>query len=439
LDLEKLVLKESKDALCVGITAMTGYQITDGLRVAKLIKQKNPETPIVWGGWHSSLLPKQTLESPLVDIVVKGQGERTFAELVDALSGSKSLSRIKGLAYKKDGEIFENEDRSVEDVNNFPPLPYDLLEIEKYIFDHKHLGSRTIHYVTSYGCPHHCAFCCNSSLAKRRWSGLTAERVLEDVERLVKNYYINGLALVDPNFFVDKERVRKICQGVIDRGLDVRWGDLDGRAKQLADLDDEMWKLMERAGFRVFLVGSESGCQESLDFINKNESVEDTFRFARKCRKHNMKVIFSNLAGLPWNHGLGSKERQRRIDKEIEATIDMIDGLYTLDNRHRFLFFAYLPYPGTPFYKKALELGFKPPSSLERWGDSHLYARHTPWITKEQEELITMLSSYIFLFLDPDYETIPSVVGNPVLRFFAGGLVEIFPSGGKIEVAMEIF
>lgn len=439
IDLERTVVKESRDALCVGISVMTGYQITDGLRAAKLIKQRNPKIPIVWGGWHPSLLPRQTLENPFVDIVVKGQGERTFAELAKALSWGKELSGIKGLVYKEDGKIFENEERFPEDINNFPPMPYKLLNIEKYIWNYKDIGNRTIHYVTSYGCPHRCAFCCHMSVTKRKWSGLTAERVLDDVERLVKDYGVNGLALVDSNFFVDKERVRKICQGVVDRGLKVRWAELDGRTKQLADFDDELWRLMEKAGFRTFLVGSESGSQESLDFINKDVLAEDTLRLAEKCRKHNVKVLFSNLAGLPWDHGLTSGERKRKIDKEIKATVEMIDKLYAIDNRHRFSLFTYLPYPGTPFYEKALELGFKPPLTLEGWGNFHFYNKRTPWVTKKQERLMTMLSSYIFWFLGPYCETIPSVIASSPLRFLTRILLKSFQTMARLRWRYKYF
>jgi radical SAM superfamily enzyme YgiQ (UPF0313 family) len=293
--------------------------------------------------------------------------------------------------------------------------------------------------VTSYGCPHRCAFCCNPGVTKRRWFGLTAERVLEDVERLVKDYGVNGLALVDSNFFVDEKRVRKICQGVVDRGLEVHWAEIDGRTKQLADFNDELWDLMEAAGFRSFLVGSESGSQESLDFIKKDVLVEDTLRLAKKCRKHNIKVLFSNLAGLPWDHRLSTEKRNRKIDKEIRATIKMIDKLYTIDNHHRFSLFAYLPYPGTSFYTQALELGFKPPSNLEGWGNFHLYAKCTPWITKEQERLMTMLTSYIFWFLGPYRETIPSVITNPLLRFLARILLKFFQTMAKLRWRYKYF
>ena len=78
-------LEQIDKAVCVGITALTGYQITDGLKLAKLVKEKNSKIPVVWGGIHATIEPRQTAENPYVDIVVKGQGEETFAELVRAL------------------------------------------------------------------------------------------------------------------------------------------------------------------------------------------------------------------------------------------------------------------------------------------------------------------------------------------------------------------
>lgn len=84
-DYKEKVLKLVNGAICLGITSITGYQIKGGLEVSKAVKEKYPHIPIVWGGWHPTLLPKQTVACPYVDIVVKGQGERTFAELVECL------------------------------------------------------------------------------------------------------------------------------------------------------------------------------------------------------------------------------------------------------------------------------------------------------------------------------------------------------------------
>lgn len=442
-DGEKLILDECKktgEVICLGITAITGYQIKDGLKIAKVVKEKYPDIPIVWGGWHPSLFPEQTCQSPFVDIVVAGQGERTFTELVDVLSGKGRLNSVLGVLYDKDGRIIKNPERGIEDINNFPSMPYEIINTEKHIFDHKCLGSRTIHYSTSYGCPHRCGFCCNRLVWGRGWTGLSAERVLDDIERLVKNYKINGVSIVDSNFFVDKERVRKICKGLIERGLNsrVKIGDVNGRTKQLVDFDDELWELMEKSGIKVILTGSESGDQNALNLINKDTAVEDTLLLAKKCTKHNIKVIFSNLAGLPWSN-LSPENRSKQIDREIKLTIKMLDEIYKISRSHGFLFFPYLPYPGTPLYKDALRLEFREPTNLEEWGKYDLYTSNTKWVSKEQSELIIMLSNYIFLFLDPYSEGFYKFVKNRPMRFFAWIVLKIFRFLAKYRWKYKFF
>jgi radical SAM superfamily enzyme YgiQ (UPF0313 family) len=396
---ESELLQECRDALCVGITTMTGPQITDGLRVAQLVKDEYPDLPIVWGGWHPSLRARETVESPYVDIVVRGQGERTFAELVEILCRGRSLDSIAGVTYKADGEIVENPARPFEDINNFPPLPFELIGFDKLIYNDDLIGSRTIQYVTSYGCPFRCGFCCNQAVTRRRWSGWSADRVLGDIERLNREQGINGFEFVDSNFFVNKVRAKRIFDGIVEAGLKIRIGGLNGRTRQLADLNDELWELMEAAGVKSLLVGTESGCQEALDYMSKDCTVEDALRFARKCRKYNIGVVFANLAGLPWDDALNARERYRKINTEIRETIGMLDQMHRLDPRHHFLFFLYLPYPGTPLYNQAVELGFEPPSNLASWGNFNLAPGHTPWVKKKQEKLIAMLADYIFVFL----------------------------------------
>jgi len=92
------------DVLCVGITAMTSpIQISLGLDVARHIKERRGELPIVWGGPHPSILPEETIENPYVDIIVRGEGEDTLLELVRKIDTGQSWDSVKGITYKKDG------------------------------------------------------------------------------------------------------------------------------------------------------------------------------------------------------------------------------------------------------------------------------------------------------------------------------------------------
>jgi len=96
-----------EDTIFVGITSMTGNQILQGLEIAKFVRDLRPELPLVWGGVHPTLLSEQTMEDPLVDIIVKGEGESTIVELAQSLSEKKELSSVRGILFKKDGVTVE--------------------------------------------------------------------------------------------------------------------------------------------------------------------------------------------------------------------------------------------------------------------------------------------------------------------------------------------
>ena len=87
---------ESVDALCVGISVLTGPMIRGAVEIATAIKNEAPWLPIIFGGWHPTLLPDETLREPFVDVVVRGQGEVTLVEIAEALVEKRSLAGIRG-------------------------------------------------------------------------------------------------------------------------------------------------------------------------------------------------------------------------------------------------------------------------------------------------------------------------------------------------------
>jgi len=410
-------LKQCENALCLGITCMTGYQITDGLNVAKLVRQKYPELPIVWGGWHPSMETKQTLESPYVDIIVRGQGERAFAELIHCLEEGRPLNETLGISYKENNEIINNPDRPLEDnLNGLPSLPYHLIDVKKCLYSTEY-GSRTINYVSSYGCPFRCSFCEEQVVSKRRWWGLNAKKVADDVEWLIKNYGIDAVAFHDSNFFVDKERVKQFCEELINRNLKINWGNANGRSRQLLSFKDDLWKLMRESGLRLILTGAESGFQETLDFINKDLTVKETIDLAKKCHEYGIKVIFSFFVGVPWDSDYNKSEKL--IKEEFEHTLELIDKLISMDRRHRIIISLFTPYPGSTLFYKSVECGFKPPRNFEDWGNFLLEQKTTPWITNDVAKKVEILTTYIFFFMDSDsYGWVSSRIKNRFIRLF---------------------
>src|SRR6201990_3627843 len=102
---KKRVLEEVRDALCLGISLVTGPMIRETAEIARAVKQWNPDFPIVLGGWHPSLLPKQTLQASFIDYVVRGQGEETLLELVQHIESGSSPDFVSGIGFKRDGKL----------------------------------------------------------------------------------------------------------------------------------------------------------------------------------------------------------------------------------------------------------------------------------------------------------------------------------------------
>lgn len=426
-------LRQCEDSICLGITAMTGSQIAEGLKVASLARKKYPGLPIAWGGWHPSIMPESTLADPRVDIVVVGQGERKFYEVVKRLADTHkgSLKDIAGVCFKENGQLVISSEFSVEDMNNFPRIPYHIIDVEKCL-NKTEYGRRTLQYISSYGCPCRCSFCIEPVVNRRRWVALSAERVVDDWEYLYKKFGIDSVAVYDSNFFVDKKRVADICAGLIKRDIRIKWGNVNGRIPQLIKYEEPVWELMEKAGLKMILTGSESGEQEVLDLIHKDAKAEDIFEFTRLCNKYNIKVLFSYMSGIPWS--TDPEYNSRKADEEIKSLLDQTDSLFRISRKNRFMVYAYTPLPGSEMYEMALKHGFNEPKTLQAWSEL-VYSPEDVftgaeskqrWITKKQLRLITMLEQYIFGLMDLDArEWIAGSLKNGFLRF-------LFKSGFNI-------
>ncbi len=179
-----------------------------------------PGCPIIFGGWHPSLLPDETLSESFVDMVVRGQGELTIVEVAQALAQKKSLGSIAGLSWKKNGQRTHNVDRKVEPLDSLPLPAFDLTNFDAY---EKLSGVRKLAYATSVGCPYACNYCTDMVFYKRRFNALSADRTVAEMIDLVTRYRIDEVALLDSNFPVQLPRALEIARGIIASGVKFRW------------------------------------------------------------------------------------------------------------------------------------------------------------------------------------------------------------------------
>ncbi len=405
---EEEVVKQCEGALCLGISVISGFPVKVAKKVSQMVKEKYPDLPIMWGGWQTTTLPEITLDAPYVDYVCMGQGERTFKEFVDLVetgnlnkpAGVPTLSKIKHLGYKRDGKIILNERTGTEDLESLPDFNMDLINWEKF-FEVTDFGKRVLRITTSYGCPYRCAFCCEPYNSKRIWKTESAGKVINYIKELRKRANFDGLMIVDSNFFVNEQRVSDICKGIIENNFNIKIGQVNGRTNNLVKYKPETWELLKKAGLYNILIGAESGNPETLDFINKDATVEDTLKLVDICSKYGIFLVASVIVGLPTANYF--RDSNTAFQEDLDGILTLYDKISKNGSNHHLLTFPYAPLPFSPLYDKAVELGFVPPTDIDTWSDYEFTTVHVPWISKAGFNKILVLN-YISVVMSVDFK-----------------------------------
>jgi len=214
------VLEEVKDALCLCISLVTGPMIRETVDIARSVKKWDPEFPIILGGWHPSLLPKQTLEAPYLDYIVRGQGEDSLLELVQHIRADAAPDLIAGIGFKRDGRLIMTPERPLRPLVEMPPKAYELADFDAY---ERSCGRRWAMYTSSLACPFNCGYCTNSGVYGRKWNALPPEQFVEETTDLTRRYALEMLWIVDDNFLVDLDRARGIAEGLVRENSHYQW------------------------------------------------------------------------------------------------------------------------------------------------------------------------------------------------------------------------
>jgi anaerobic magnesium-protoporphyrin IX monomethyl ester cyclase len=224
------------------------------VEIATAIKSELPWLPIIFGGWHPTLLPDETLSEPFVDIVVRGQGEVTLVEVAEALLEASAGYDSREFRGRRNGRRKHNLDRHVEPLDALPIPAFDLTDFDAY---EKLSGARKIGYATSVGCPYACNYCTDMVFYKRRFNALSAERVVSELVELVTRYRIEEVALLDSNFPVQLARALEIARGIIASGVKFRWT-FQASTDFLCRMSEEDVILLGKSGVSHMGFGTES-------------------------------------------------------------------------------------------------------------------------------------------------------------------------------------
>jgi radical SAM superfamily enzyme YgiQ (UPF0313 family) len=438
------------------------------------VRERHPDVPIVWGGVHASLMPQQTLSHSLVDIVVVGEGEETFLELVKALESGTPLSRVAGIWYKEDGEtpvVSGTESAKAESIlpvlspqsdnscagatvefNGFrwtgerpfvnmdeqAPLAYHLIDMNRY--RRRLFGIDHVSFNSSRGCTFRCNFCWDPVMHKRKWRAMQPDTVLEQLQRIITDHDIRGFLFTDDHFFIDMKRARAILEAIVRADLDISISKLQIRADTICKMDEDFLELLVRAKVRRLTVGVESGSQRLLDLIKKDVTVEQVIEANRKLIPYTVVPIYLFMMGLP-------SETPEELEESIRLAVQLTDE----NPRAVKTFNIYTPYPGTQLYDVCVEHGLREPEDLEGWGYFNFrnVAAESPWIPDATRNMITALDfPLMFLgkghFVNPYKKTNPMVVAlarlyYPVARYRVTNLETRFPIESKLVRSMGLF
>src|ERR1019366_6367696 len=177
------------------------------------IRQIRRRLPIIFGGWHPSLLPAQTLREDFLDAVIRGQGELTLLEAAERLRSGLSFDSVRGISYKPHGEAVHNAQRPVESVERLPTPAFASADFDAY---ETVSGIRQLPYASSVGCPYACNYCTDQVFYNRRFNAYSAGRVVSEVTELVARHRLDEVAFLDSNLPVNVKRALAIAPGFFE-------------------------------------------------------------------------------------------------------------------------------------------------------------------------------------------------------------------------------
>jgi len=365
----------------VGFSTLTcnGEPVWD---LGRWVRSKLPGTRVVLGNVHASVYAEHYLRQGCCDIVVHGEGEYAFRSLLDLMSrGQSDYSSVQAVSFLgADGEVIRTGDWSI--VPDLAALPFparDLLKAQLYglgnISNQNYVcrrGERAGALVTERGCIFRCRFCVIHHGHQPRYT--PASRVLDELEMLERDRGLGYVFFHDPHFLGDRDRILAICQGIVDRGLRIRWG----CQANVNMVDAELVRAMDRANCYEIAVGVESGVQRILDNVAKRITPEKVRLAVETIRaESDICTVGLFILGLP-----GETQEDFWETMRLATSLDLDMAQFSI----------LTPYPGSPLFEELaargeLDTGVRSDGTVDtsvwkRFSGYIMYTNRPPiWVT----------------------------------------------------------
>jgi anaerobic magnesium-protoporphyrin IX monomethyl ester cyclase len=355
-----LTLTEIQQQICsIGpdlIIAIHGFEcFEDDINALNSIKEASLNAKLVLFGHYASLFHAEILQKALVDIVIIGEPDLIFKNLLEVISSNGLLTEVGGIGYKIGNEIFyQPSDMRIPHPENLPMPAYELLHADKYFEPFLKPPFGLIQ--SARGCPYNCNYCVRSF--GKRLTYRTTEQIIEEIQFLKATHRIKSFRFIDDTFTVHTNRVIEICKKMIDQKVNLEWSCLS----RVDTLKDEMIDWMRKAGCIRIDFGIESGSDRVLESLDKRVDLKKALDTLHKCKSAGIETLAFFIVGAP-------AEQEEDFKKSVEfakrASFDYV------------IVSELIPYPGTKMFDDlSREVDFQLFPYKNQWSDPAVRLRN---------------------------------------------------------------
>lgn len=364
------VLKVAPDRTALDLSGFdaVGFSLASSATYGMMLQARadsviRPDALVMVGGVHCNFYPESSLADFRAHVAADGEAEETILEIL-ARAGSRDFAAVPGVVWSDAGTVRHSGPRPLmRDIDELPLPARHLLAADDLVLTDRLAGTdlRMAHVMFSRGCPFPCTFCAAGQTRIQYRGGASARR---ELEALIGAYGIEGFAIVDDNFIVNKRKVADICDHIAD--LRLRWSALS----RVDTVDAGLLRTMARSGCIEIKYGMESGSEPLLKAMRKNTKREQIKRAIGETVDAGIAAKVFVIHGYPGESA-----------ETTEATMTLLDELG--DQISRVSLFRFVPLPGTQVYREADAHGISgthlQPGWDGDWSKFHIHHNTRRW------------------------------------------------------------
>lgn len=342
-EMKTLVSQETWDI--IGIGYWTG-QASIAFKLSEFIK-KETGSLVVHGGVHPTLCPEEAAE--YCEIVVRGEGEKTFAEIIRLFPEREEILKIPGLAFHASNGLKFNTPRPpIKNLDEVPFPAYNLIPDIKIYDSPMHVtGGLRVPLIGSRGCPYTCTFCSSPLIweKKVRWRG--SSNIVDEMEEVIQSFDITQFHFWDDNIMLNRRYIEELCDEIKKRNMKINWCGLT-RASHVNKFKNIL-PFMKETGCVGIEIGIESFTEQSIDLVRKGEGTQEMIDASRNMEKAGIAPLYTHMLFNPGENINGYRQKQIFLNE-----VNKKNTAFLADSR---LGQASTPHRTTKFEQEAEEQG----------------------------------------------------------------------------------